>query len=316
MNKPFFLAIVGPTASGKSTLAINIAKQFKSVILSMDSMQIYKGMNIGTAKISVEEMEGISHELIDIVNPKESFSVSEYVHLAKQLIQHYNTLGVLPILTGGTALYLKAILHNFGLGTASADLKFRNWLYELSEEEDGKEKLYSRLCEIDPRAAKKLHKNDVRRVVRALEIFHVTGKLFSEQKDEISNEYNHCILGIIDDRNTLYKHIDERVDKMMEIGLLDEVTNLINEGMTFTDQSMQGIGYKEFQPYFKKECTLDDVIYKIKLNSRHYAKRQITFFKSFPDLIWLDRNSDNLLNEAIKIIGNSSLKEVLTFEYK
>lgn len=315
MNKPYFLAVVGPTASGKSALAIQLAKRLNGVIISMDSMQIYRGMDIGTAKISDAEKENVIHEMIDIIDPKDEFSVGEYVRRCGSLIRHYSSQGMLPILTGGTALYLKALIQNFGLGSVPADEVYRAQLYQIAGSEIGKLQLHSMLRSIDKQAAEKLHPNDVRRIVRALEVYKMSGKRFSEQQDREFDTYRYCLIGLTDDRSALYERINKRVLAMMNQGLLFEVQALINSGVNFSMQSMQGIGYKEFKPYFESGCTLEDTTYQIQLNSRHYAKRQLTFFRSFPNLIWLDRRHEALTSTALDIVFQSDLKGALFREH-
>lgn len=313
IEKPYFLAVVGPTASGKSQLAVNIAKQCNARILSMDSMQIYKRMNVGTAKVTQEEMRGISHDMIDIVEPSENYSVGDYVTKVKELIHNYNERSILPILVGGTALYLRALIQNYGLGEVEADFRYRDSLYSMAESEQGKRDLYAMLQEIDSAAAKKLHPNDVRRVVRALEVFKMSGQRFSEQCDTENNSYDYCIIGLQDNRALLYERINQRVLKMFAQGLEQEVRDLLAEGLTFQNQSMRAIGYKEFEDYFSKKIDKEKLIYQIQLNSRHYAKRQITFFKSFSNLQWIDIQKDNIVENVLEIIKNSAIKEQIVW---
>lgn len=315
-DKPYFLAIVGPTATGKSQLAINIAKQCRSQIISMDSMQIYKQMNIGTAKISSEEMQNIPHAMLDIVEPYENFTVGDYVAQAKELIVNYNQKNILPILVGGTALYLRALIQNFGLGEVNADPAYREKLYKLAQTEEGKLELHSLLSEIDPQAAMKLHPNDVRRVVRALEVYKISGQKFSDQADKKNDYYEYCLIGLQDDRSLLYERINKRVFQMFEQGLEDEVKALLKCGLDFQNQSMRGIGYKEFEPYIQGKISKDELIHLIQLNSRHYAKRQLTFFKSFPTLQWIDILQGRVLEDAMRIITNSNLKEQIIWTTK
>lgn len=289
MNKENLLVVCGPTATGKSKLAIKIAEKYNGVIVSMDSMQIYKYMNIGTAKPTNQEKMNIVHEMIDIVDPKNSYSVADYVEAAEHIITEINQSNKIPILVGGTGLYLKALINEYSLGNSSSNEELRSELYEISKENNGKDKLHRLLTEIDPKAAEKLHFNDIRRVIRAIEVIKTTGKSISNQNNVIKDKYNTLIIGLNEDRNTLYKNIEYRVDQMFNLGLVDEVKWLLNYGVNQDAQSLKGIGYKEILPYLNNLYDLETAIYKIKLNTRHYAKRQITYFKSTNGLEWINK---------------------------
>lgn len=275
------IAIAGPTASGKSSVAIKIAKQIGGEIISMDSMQIYKDMNIGTAKVTLEEMSGIPHHLIDIVNPTMPFSVSDFVKLAKYKINDIISLGKIPILVGGTGLYYESLIYPFSFGGAKSNEEIKAKLYK-ELEQYGAEYLHSKLMKIDPIDASKIHPNNTKRLIRALEIFELTGNTKSDSSKRDKNlQYNIDMYILNTDRQILYEKIEKRVDIMFENGLLNEVKNLLDNGVTFDMQSMQGIGYKEFKDYFDGKITLEQVKNLITLNSRHYAKRQITWFKRY-----------------------------------
>lgn len=315
MNKPYFLAIVGPTATGKSLLAIQISQRIKSVIISMDSLQIYKGLNIGTAKPSDEELKVVKHEMIDIVSPFENYSVSEYITKTKELILKYNSENTLPILTGGTALYLKSLISNYTFSNTSEDNEYREYLQSIAKDEQGKKALLEMLNKVDPESASKLHYNNTRRVIRALEIYKKNGVPMSEQKDFNEDIYDYCLIGLNKDRKHLYEDINNRVDTMIDNGLLSEVKGLLDNGLNQNNQAMQGIGYKELIDYFNGNISLNESIDKIKQNSRRYAKRQITFFNSFKSINWLYTDKiDDILSEALQIINNSNIKDKIYYD--
>lgn len=271
------IIICGPTASGKSDLAIECAKLLNTEIISADSMYIYKGLNIGTAKPSIEEMQGVKHHLIDIVSPFDTFSVSDYKKLAQPIVDDLLSQGKVPIICGGTGFYINSILYNLSYGNSSANLEVRNKFMALAEEK-GNEFVYNKLVEVDPVSAEQLHYNDLKRVIRALEIFY-SGAKKSAQNDEIKPKYNYCAFTVNHPRQTLYNRINYRVNKMFEGGLVEEIKNLLAMGVNKDNQCMQAIGYKEVLEHLSGNCTLDEAVEQIKLNTRHYAKRQITFFK-------------------------------------
>ena len=285
MIKAFVIA--GPTASGKSAFGVDIAKEINGEIISCDSMQIYKRMNIGTAKISIEEMDGVVHHLIDIVEPNEEFSVGEYSFRANELIGDIASRGKVPIVVGGTGLYIDSILYPMSFGGCK-NIAIRKSLEEDCEKY-GKEYMHALLREIDPLDAEKIHPNNVKRVLRALEIYKTTGERKSDmQISQRKLQYDCCMTVLDIARDVLYKRIDSRVDDMFERGLTKEVDALLEEGISFDGQSMQAIGYKEVVSGLNNgdlRSTMSDIIKK---NTRHYAKRQITFFKKMPNLMWLD----------------------------
>ncbi len=274
------LAIAGATASGKSKAAVELAKKLNGEIISMDSMQIYKHMDIGTAKVTLKEMENIPHHMIDIVEPNMPFSVSDFVKLAKDKINEITARGKLPILAGGTGLYFESLIYPFNFGGAKSDEDIKNNLYKQLEQ-FGAEYLHKKLMEIDPIDGAKIHPNNTKRLIRALEIYEITGNTKTNNSTNKQLLYDLDMYVLDWDREILYDRIEKRVQIMFDNGLQKEIENLLKVGITFDMQSMQGIGYKEFASYFDGKCSLDDVKNAIVLNSRHYAKRQITWFKRY-----------------------------------
>lgn len=296
------IIICGPTASGKSDLAIECAKILNTEIISADSMYIYKGLSIGTAKPNFAEMQGIKHHLIDVVNPNENFSVSDYKNLATPIINDLIAKNKIPIICGGTGFYVNSILYDLSYGNGNANLKIREKYKDLAEKY-GNEYVYNHLKEVDPESALKLHYNDLKRVIRALEIFY-SGTKKSDIKDDLTPKYNYKAYSIEHNREILYERINKRVDNMVYNGLVNEVQSLIKHGITRKDQCMQAIGYKEILDYLDGICSLEQAIELIKLNTRHYAKRQITYFKKF-NVIKLEPNElKNLANKITEDIYN------------
>lgn len=299
------VVLTGPTAVGKTYYSIGIAHALNGEIVSCDSMQIYRGMDIGSAKPSKEERKGIPHHMIDIVHPKESFSVAKYQTMAKEAIGDILERGKLPLVTGGTGLYLNALLYHMDFGPIPTNQKYREELFQLLEEE-GKEALYSRLQELDPASAERIHPNNVKRVIRALEAVEM-GKEplndFSGVKEK-TEDYKVILMGLTMERSKLYDRINRRVDLLMEGGLSEEVRGLLDSGLTAEDISMKGIGYKELIDCYLGRCDLDTAVDQIKKNTRHYAKRQMTWFKRYEDLKWfhLDQyaGEEEALEDMIK----------------
>ena len=309
MSKPSVIAVAGPTASGKSDLALQLASNLNGEIVCMDSMQIYRRMDIGTAKPTAKEQAEVRHHMLDIIDPTQNYAVSDYAVDAEKVIHEIVSRGKLPILTGGTGLYLKALMHGLSLGGAGSDEKLRAELNELALEPDGKARLHRMLEEVDPVSAQKLHPNDIRRVIRAIEVFHVTGKPISDQKpDEAEGPFRVLPLAIDMPRDQLYRRLEKRVHLMMETGLLNEVETLLASGVSPAMQSMQGIGYKELVPVVRGECKLDDAVWQIILNTRHYAKRQVTWLKTEPKTVWIQTEIKDRYPFAMKQI-RSFLKE-------
>lgn len=291
MNLKKILVVCGPTASGKTGFAVQMAKSFGGEVISADCMLVYRGFDIGTAKPTPAEMDGVPHHMIDIVGAGEAFSASDYEAMAKPVCERLLSENILPVICGGTGFYIQSLLFSRSLGHvgSSADVRQK---YERVAIEEGNESLYARLCKIDPRSAEKLHPNDVRRVIRALEIYELTGRRKSDQQDGFVARYPYVAVAFDYPRSELYARIDRRVDRMLECGLVNEVQNLLSSGVSDAAQSMQGIGYKEVVQYLKNEISYSTMRDIIKQNSRNYAKRQITFFKKFPDIIWLDPHAE------------------------
>lgn len=284
--KKTVIAVVGPTAVGKTSLSIMLAKRFNGEIISGDSMQVYKGMDIGTAKVSEEEMEGIPHHLIDIKEPAEEYSAADFKMDVSKKIDEISAKDRLPIIVGGSGLYIQAALYDYNFPSIPRD---DNRTEELMREarEAGIERIYNRLAEVDPEQAEKIHPNNHRRVIRALEIYETTGKTKTtwEKEQKLESPYNVLFIGLEMDRELLYREINKRVDLMMENGLLEEVTTLYNKGYKDT-QAMKAIGYKEFIPYLEGRQGLDETIEILKQNSRRYAKRQYTWFRNKLPVDW------------------------------
>ncbi len=301
--KQKLLVIIGPTAVGKTKLSIELAKRFNGEIISGDSMQIYKGMDIGTAKIKPEEMAGIPHYLIDIKDPSESFSVAEFQELVSSKISDIGTRGKLPIIVGGTGLYIQSVLYDYQFSEAPGDDVFRREL-EQKARQMGNEALHKELAEVDPDSARSLHPNNLRRVIRALEIYHCTGKTMSEWQKDQKHEllYHTAIVGLTMDREKLYERINARVDIMMKEGLLEEVRKFYEDGLRGC-QSIQAIGYKEFYDYFDGKVSLETAIESLKQNSRRYAKRQFTWFRNKMSVEWFDMTDTNPFSKKIMAIS-------------
>ena len=285
------LFIVGPTASGKSDFAVQVAKMLKTDVISSDSMQIYKDMTVGTAKITPEEEQGVTHHLIDFVNPKDSFSVAEYREKALPIIDELLKNGKTPIISGGTGLYVNGILYPMNFSDTSKDDKLRKSL-ENEYDEKGADFMHEKLAALDEKSALKIHKNDKKRVVRALEINLTHGN--RDENDMKKPSYEYEMIGLSGgDRAALYDRINKRVDKMFENGLVDEVKSLIKLGVSFDCQSMQAIGYKEFKGFFDGILSENDLKELIKKDTRNYAKRQLTWFRQYKDIKWLDAANDD-----------------------
>ncbi|WP_066288746.1 tRNA (adenosine(37)-N6)-dimethylallyltransferase MiaA [Bacillus sp. FJAT-29937] len=288
MEKEKLVVLIGPTAVGKTKLSVELAKRLNGEIISGDSMQIYKGMDIGTAKIKPDEMEGIPHHLIDIKDPMEPFSVAEFQELVREKITEITLRGKLPMIVGGTGLYIQSVIYDYHFSDAPSDEAFRLML-EKKAEAEGNESVHLELCKIDPVSAERIHPNNVRRVIRALEVFHCTGKTINELQENQKPElmYNAAVIGLTMDREILYQRINTRVDLMINEGLLAEVERLFNEGIKDC-QSIQAIGYKELYEYFSHSISLEETISQLKQNSRRYAKRQLTWFRNKMNVDWFD----------------------------
>lgn len=289
-KKPLII-LTGPTAVGKTNLSIKLAKLVGGEIISADSMQVYKGMDIGSAKITAEEMEGVPHHLIDILEPWEEFNVVVFQQKCKEAIAGIYERGNIPILTGGTGFYIQAVLKDIDFTENEDNSEYREQLEALGKEK-GAQHLHDMLKEIDLESADAIPANNKKRVIRALEFHHFTGKKISEHnKEEAQKEpaYNFCYFVLNDDRDKLYERIEQRVDIMLKNGLEDEVYHLLEKGCARDMVSMQGLGYKEMIDYLEGKITLEEAVYIIKRDTRHFAKRQITWFKREKDVIWVNK---------------------------
>lgn len=306
MNNKLFV-IVGPTASGKTRLSLECAKRLNGEIVSADSMQIYKGLDIGSAKLSEDEMEGIPHHMLSFVSPLDSYSVACYQFDAAKIINDIINRGKTPILVGGTGLYVNSLIYKMDFANTSPSKEIRDELNKLADDV-GIIKLYNKLKEIDPETAARISQNDRKRIIRALEIFRSSGRTMSEhQNEDKMGLFDSVIIGLNMPRDILYDRINKRVDIMLSKGLLHEVKSLIELRCTKDMQSMSGIGYKELFDYFENNYSLNDAVELIRKNSRNYAKRQITWFKRYQNILWLDSNFytlDELTNKAIEFYMN------------
>ncbi len=314
-EKEKLLVILGPTGVGKTSVSIEVAKNLKGEIISCDSMQIYKYMNIGTAKIMPEEMDNIPHYLIDIVYPDEEFTVHDFKLKAEEYIYNINNGGHLPILVGGTGLYLNSIVYELKFTNVEPNFELRE-KYNLIADKYGNEKLYKELLKIDPISAKNININDRKRIIRALEIFQVTGKPMSSYNKDFrreTNKYNLIMIGLTMDRPILYSRINNRVDKMFEIGLIEEVETLLNMGYTKDLVSMKAIGYKEIFPYLDGRVSLEETSELLKRNTRRYAKRQLTWFRRDKRIKWIDVGKFNSTKSIGEYISNYAERELLNY---
>lgn len=300
--KQKLIVVAGPTASGKTRLAIDIAKSVNGEIVNADSMQIYKYMNIGSAKPTLEEQSEAKHHLIDFLDPDEEFSVADYTDLAHKVIAEIASCGKVPIMCGGTGLYINSVVNDITFGEIETDYKLREELNELAKQH-GSQYLLDILKEFDPVSAQRLHPGNLRRIVRAIEFYRTTGIPISEHQEmtkQKESRYEPLMLCVKWDREVLYDRINKRVDIMMNDGLLDEVKQLMEMGYTKELNSMKGIGYKEIIDYFEGNMSLEDTVNLIKQSSRRYAKRQLTWFRRDKRIHWLDANED-FLAEGIQL---------------
>ena len=303
-TKPPLIILTGPTAVGKTALSIALAKAVNGEIISADSMQVYRHMDIGTAKIKPEEMQGVPHHLIDYCEPSEEFHVVRFATDAKKCIEEIYERGHIPIIAGGTGFYIQAVLYGIDFGENDGNMAYREEL-EKKAAEFGAEWLHNELRKVDEKAAESIHPNNVKRVIRALEYWKQTGEPISahnEREKEKESPYHAAYFVLNDDRTKLYARIDERIDEMLAEGLIEEVQKLADMGYDTSYVSMQGLGYKEILAYLAGKCTLDEAVYILKRDTRHFAKRQLTWFKREKEVIWLDKQqypSTELLLEAI-----------------
>lgn len=309
-QKKKVICIVGPTASGKTALSIALAKKLDGEIVSCDSMQIYRGMDIGTAKPTSEEMENIPHHMLSVVSPEENFSVARYVEEAGKCVDDILSRGKTPIIVGGTGLYVDSLIKGTEFAEYREDEEYRNELFRLADEK-GKSYVHDMLKAVDPVRAEEIHENNVKRVIRALEVYKATGKTISEHDAEDMKRpprYDAIYIGLMyEDRERLYERINLRVDKMIKAGLCDEVGNLLESGVSSKATSMQAIGYKELVSYFEGNCSLSDAAEQIKQASRRYAKRQMTWFKRNRSTNWIavdkSENISDLLQASMNFIS-------------
>ena len=300
MNKPKVIVICGPTASGKTALSIELAKKINGEIISCDSMQIYKYMDIGTAKPTLEEQKEVKHHLIDFVEPNQRYSVAEYKKDAEKSIEEILSKGKTPIIVGGTGLYVDSLIYGIEYPEIELDEEYRKQL-EKEIEEKGLESLYNKAKEIDSKAMEKISPNDKKRIMRVLEIYMATGKTKTEQEIESRThevKYDYKVFAIKMDREKLYERINKRVDMMIEKGLIEEVQNILKKYDKFPT-AMQGLGYKEVVEYLDGKKTKEEMIDKIKMQTRRYAKRQITWFKKNKQTIWIENNELSKILEVI-----------------
>lgn len=301
MTKQPLIILSGPTAVGKTALSIELAKRVNGAIISADSMQVYKHMDIGSAKIMPEEMEGVKHYLIDELNPEDEFNIVVFQKKAKAALKEIYENGQIPIIAGGTGFYIQSLLYDINFDNQDCNEEFRVELEQIAKEQ-GNEVLHERLKKIDPVSAEKIHANNVKRVIRALEFYHLTGKPISEHNEteqQKASPYNFAYFVLTDDRANLYKRIDMRVDIMLKNGLVEEVKRLKEMGYHRDMVSMQGLGYKEILDYLDGKCTLEEAIYILKRETRHFAKRQLTWFRRERDVIWLDKQKYNYDEAAV-----------------
>lgn len=290
-KKRFLLAIVGPTAVGKTEIAIEVAQKLNSVeIISADSLQVYRYMNIGTAKPTLEQRQSVRHHLIDIIDPDEEFSVADYQRMALKTIENIHSSGKVPILVGGTGLYVKAVTDEYAFSMQGKNFATRKKLKEKAERQ-GVTLLYDELKKIDPESASKIHPNDLRRIIRALEVYYSTGETISDQlkkTNERSSSFNLLIIGLFMKRDELYERINHRVDLMLKEGFLEEVEDLLARNYSATLKSMQGLGYKHLASFLRKEISFEEAKRTLKRDTRRFAKRQLTWFKGDHRIRWLD----------------------------
>lgn len=285
------VVIVGPTAVGKTALSLELAQAFDGEIISGDSMQVYRYMDIGTAKATLEERKMVPHHLIDIINPDQEYSVAIFQEMATELITEMNQRQKLPFIVGGTGLYIQSVTHSYQFSQAEQDAELRDQLQRMADTE-GPEALHERLRKIDPITAERLHPNDVKRVIRAIEIYQQTGQTMADYQHRAEySPYDIVMIGLTMDRAKLYERINQRVDLMIEAGLIEEVRRLLDAGYDPALNSMQGLGYKEVIPYLYGEISLDQAINEIKKRTRHFAKRQLSWFRRIPEIQWFDLTS-------------------------
>lgn len=297
--------ITGPTGIGKTEISLKLAKKYKGEIISSDSMQIYKKLDIGTAKLDLSKTT-IPHYMIDVVEADENFSVAEFKNKSKKIISDINERGGIPFVVGGTGLYINSLVYNLDFTETEADYQYRNELNKILEKY-GSEILYNKLLDLNSDMAEKIHKNNGQRIIRALEILKNGNEKGNNFRQE-NKDYNLVYIGLNMDRERLYDRINDRVDKMINLGLVEEVKGLLNDGIDKNSQSLKAIGYKEVISYLDNEIDYDEMVELIKKNSRHYAKRQLTWFRRDDRIKWFDRESENLLEDIENYIDSKIYK--------
>ncbi len=313
MKRPL-IVLTGPTAVGKTDLSISLAKRINGEIISADSMQVYKGMDIGSAKIMPDEMQGVKHYLIDEFMPDEEFHVVKFQELAKKYMEEIYTKGKIPIVVGGTGFYIQALLNDIDFTESDQKTEFREEM-ERFVLQYGAQALHEKLREVDPESADAIHANNVKRVIRALEFYQETGKKISQHNEEERQKespYNFAYFVLNDDRQVIYDRIEKRIDIMLESGLIEEVRKLRAAGYTRDMVSMQGLGYKEILDYLGGEISLEEAVYRLKRDTRHFAKRQLTWFKRERDVIWIQKDvyhndKEQILEEMLRILKEKEI---------
>ncbi|MCI9174789.1 MAG: tRNA (adenosine(37)-N6)-dimethylallyltransferase MiaA [Lachnospiraceae bacterium] len=310
MKRPLII-LTGPTAVGKTELSVSLAKMIKGAVISADSMQVYRHMDIGSAKIKQEEMQGIPHYLVDILEPEEEFHVVRFQEYARAALEKIYEQGEIPIVAGGTGFYIQALLYGIDFTEQPEDRAYRKELEQIAERQ-GPGKLHEMLKRVDEKSAETIHENNRKRVIRALEFHHLTGKKISEHNEQErmrSSPYQFAYFVLNDDRSRLYERIEKRVDRMMEEGLLEEVIRLRERGCKKGMVSMQGLGYKEILEYLEGDCTLEEAVYRIKRDTRHFAKRQLTWFRREREVVWIPKQDFGYDNSRILAYMQKILKE-------
>ena len=318
MNQKPMIILTGPTAVGKSALSVELAKKINGAVISADSMQVYRHRDIGSAKVMPEEMQGITHYMIDELEPDEEFHVVRFTTMAKEYLKEIYAAGKIPIIAGGTGFYIQALLYDIDFTEQQCDEAYRRQLEEQAKEH-GAGYLHEMLRKVDPASAEAIHANNVKRVIRALEFYHLSGQKISEHNEterQKQSPYNFAYFVLNDERAKLYERIDKRVDAMIAAGLVNEVQKLKDMGCSREMVSMQGLGYKEILAYLDGEYTLEEAVYIIKRETRHFAKRQLTWFKRERDVIWLDKQTFGYDDAAIltDMISILQEKEIISHE--
>ena len=315
MDRKPLIILAGPTAVGKTSLSIRLAKETGGEIISADSMQVYRHMDIGSAKITKEEMEGVPHYLVDVLEPEEEFNVVRFQQMAKEAAERIWEKGKIPLVVGGTGFYIQALLYDIDFTENDGDESYRRQLEQKASDEEGASELYEMLKAVDLKAAQEIHPRNIKRIVRALEFYHQTWKKISEHNEtqrQKMSPYNYAYFVLTDERGRLYERIDRRVDLMMEQGLLDEVRYLKKRGVRKDSTAMQGLGYKELYACLDGEYPLEEAVRIIKRDTRHFAKRQLTWFKRERDVIWADKSvigqdDDAVIDFILKELKNRGI---------